>query len=114
MRYPISRPLWLINWHDNFPETGGFREIARISKCSHGSVSAQKKEFLARKDKEQKQKLDDLQKKITENKSDSPIDAMKAMNVSEDIIHQVQVKIETEARSKVHEITGGTGYETFD
>ena len=91
-----------------------FREIARISKCSHGSVSAQKKEFLARKDKEQKQKLDDLQKKITENKLDSPIDAMKAMNVSDDIIQQVQVKIETEARSKVHKITGGSGYETFD
>lgn len=26
-----------------------FREIARVSKCSHGSVSAQKKEWLARK-----------------------------------------------------------------
>ena len=88
-----------------------YREIARIAKCSHGSVHAQKKEFLARKSKEQQQKLDDLQKKITENKSESPIDAM---NVSEDIIQQVQVKIETEARSKVHEITGGSGYETFD
>ena len=73
-----------------------------------------KKEFLARKSKEQQQKLDDLQKKITENKSDSPIDTMKAMNVSEDIIQQVQVKIETEARSKVHDVTGGAGYETFD
>jgi DNA invertase Pin-like site-specific DNA recombinase len=27
-----------------------FREIARIAKCSHGSVSAQKKEWLAKKE----------------------------------------------------------------
>ncbi len=39
---------------------------------------------------------------------------MKAMKVSDDIIQQVQVKIETEARTKVHEVTGGAGYETFD
>ena len=29
-----------------------FREVAKIAKCSHGSVSAQKKEWLARKAKE--------------------------------------------------------------
>ena len=91
-----------------------YREIARISKSSHGSVHAQKKEMLARKAKEQQQKLDDLQKQISENKSESPIDTMKSMNVSDDIIQQVQVKIENEARSKVHEITGGAGYETYD
>lgn len=39
---------------------------------------------------------------------------MKYLNVSDDVIKQVQIKIETEARSKVHEITGGAGYETFD
>ena len=39
-----------------------FREVARIAKCSHGSVHAQKKEFTARKSKEQQQKLDDLHK----------------------------------------------------
>ena len=91
-----------------------YREIARISKCSHGSVHAQKKEFLARKTKEQQQKLDDIQKQIAENKSESPIDTMKSMNVSDDIIQQVQVKIENEARTKVHEIIGGAGYETYD
>ena len=91
-----------------------YREIARISKSSHGSVHAQKKEMLARKAKEQQQKLDDIQKQITENKSESPIDTMTSMNVSDDVIKQVQVKIETEARNKVHEITGGAGYETYD
>ena len=91
-----------------------YREIARIAKCSHGSVHAQKKEFTARKAKEQQQKLDDLQKQIAENRSENPINAMKLMNVSDDVIQQVQVKIETEARNKVREITGGPGYETYD
>ena len=91
-----------------------YREIARISRCSHGSVHAQKREFLARKAKEQQQKLDDLQRQITENKTENPIDTMKSMNVSDDVIKQVQVKIEIDARSKVHEITGGAGYETYD
>ena len=91
-----------------------YREIARIAKCSHGSVHAQKKEFQARKNKEQQQKLDDIHKQIVENKSENPIDTMKSMKVSDDIIQQVQVKIEADARSKVHEITGGAAYETYD
>lgn len=92
-----------------------YREIARIAKkCSHGSVHAQKKEFQARKSKEQQQKLDAIQREIIENKSDNPVDTMKAMNVSNEIIEQVQVKIEAEARDKVHKITGGAGYETYD
>lgn len=70
--------------------------------------------MLARKNKEQQQKLDEIQKQITENKSDNPIDTLKSMNVSNDVIQQVRAKIETEARSKVHEITGGAGYETYD
>ena len=92
-----------------------FREIARIAKCSHGSVSAQKKEYAARKAKEQQQKLDDLQKKITEDsQNQNPTEAMKQMNISDDIIQQVQVKMENDARDKVHKITGGSGYETYD
>lgn len=38
-----------------------FREISRISRCSHGSVSAQKKEWLARKAAEKK-KLEEEQR----------------------------------------------------
>ncbi|MBC7458104.1 MAG: hypothetical protein H7235_07490 [Bdellovibrionaceae bacterium] len=91
-----------------------YREIARISKWWDGSVHAQKKEFLARKSKEQQQKLDEIQKQMSENKSENPIDTMKSMKVSDEIIQQVQAKIESEARNKVHEITGGAGYETYD
>lgn len=91
-----------------------YREIARIAKCSHGSVHAQKKEYLARKAKEQQQKLDDLKKEITETRPENPVETMKSMNVSEEIIQQVQNKIETDARDKVREIIGGAGYETYD
>ena len=39
---------------ENLLEAGlSFREISRIAKCSHGSVSAQKKEWKARKAKEE-------------------------------------------------------------
>ncbi len=38
-----------------------FREVARIAKCSHGSVSAQKKEYLARKAKENAAKVFEAQ-----------------------------------------------------
>ena len=92
-----------------------FREVARIAKCSHGSVSAQKKEYAARKAKEQQQKLENLQKQITEDsQNQNPTEAMKQMNISDDIIQQVQVKMENDARDKVHKITGGSGYETYD
>lgn len=36
-----------------------YREVARIAKCSHGSVHAQKKEYLARKALEDKKKLEE-------------------------------------------------------
>jgi DNA invertase Pin-like site-specific DNA recombinase len=42
-----------------------FREISRISRCSHGSVGAQKKEWLARKAAEKK-KLEEEQRKKTQ------------------------------------------------
>lgn len=41
-----------------------FREISRIARCSHGSVGAQKKEWLARKAAEKKKREEDEQVKI--------------------------------------------------
>ena len=46
-----------------------YREIARIAKCSHGSVHAQKKEMLARKAKEaEKNRIEELEKQQLETK----------------------------------------------
>ena len=41
-----------------------YREIARIAKCSHGSVHAQKKEYLAKKAAVEKQKQVELEKSL--------------------------------------------------
>ena len=91
-----------------------FREIARISKCSHGSVSASKKELLAKKAKLEQEKIQELQNQIKQNSSAETIETMKTMNVSEDIVKQVQQKIESEARDKVQSVMGHAGYETYD
>ena len=91
-----------------------FREVARIAKCSHGSVSASKKELLAKKTKIEQEKMDEIRNQIKQNSSDSTIQTMKSMNVSEDVVKQVQKKIETEARENVQSVMGHAGYETFD
>ena len=91
-----------------------FREIARISKCSHGSVSASKKELLSKKAKLEQEKIQELQNQIKQNSSAETIETMKTMNVSEDIVKQVKQKIESEAREKVQSVMGHAGYETFD
>ncbi|HEY8269958.1 MAG TPA: recombinase family protein [Pseudobdellovibrionaceae bacterium] len=44
-----------------------FREIARIAKCSHGSVSASKKEYLVLKALEDKQKQEESTTKFDDN-----------------------------------------------
>ncbi len=91
-----------------------FREVARIAKCSHGSVSASKKELLAKKAKIEQEKIQELQNQIRQNSAGETIETMKSMNVSEDIVKQVQQKIESEARDKVQSVMGHAGYETFD
>ena len=91
-----------------------FREVARIAKCSHGSVSASKKELLAKKAKLEQDKIQELQNQIKQNTSTETIETMKSMNVSEDIVKQVQQKIEAEARDKVQSVMGHAGYETYD
>ena len=91
-----------------------FREVARIAKCSHGSVSASKKELIAKKAKIEQEKIQELQIQIKQNSSTETIETMKSMNVSEDIVKQVQQKIESDARDKVQSVMGHAGYETYD
>ena len=49
-----------------------YREIARISKCSHGSVYAQKKEYLAKKVAAEKLKQAELDKTLEFAAAESP------------------------------------------
>lgn len=62
----------------------------------------------------EQEKIQELQNQIKQNSSAETIEAMKTMNLSEDIVKQVQQKIESEAREKVQSVMGHAGYETFD
>jgi len=54
-----------------------YREISRIARCSHGSVGAQRKEWMAQKAAEKK-KLEDEQKAKFENAGEIPPEAVAA------------------------------------
>jgi putative DNA-invertase from lambdoid prophage Rac len=63
-----------------------FREISRIAKCSHGSVSAQKREYVARKAKEEKERAEELEKlNVTK-----VFDAQDAANLSSETIAKLE------------------------
>lgn len=91
-----------------------FREIAKISRSSHGSVSAQKKEWLKKKADADKEKMAKLTSEIRENGIENTIEQMKALNLSDEMVTTVQEKLEAEARENVKKILGDVVYETFD
>ena len=77
-------------------------------------ITPEKKELLAKKAKLEKEKIQELQNQIKQNSAGETIETMKTMNVSDDIVKQVQQKIESEARDKVQSVMGHAGYETYD
>ena len=91
-----------------------FREVARIAKCSHGSVSASKKEWLAKKAQAEKEKLAQLTKDLKGNQITQAVQEMQSMKVDQSMIEKVQTKLETEARENVQNTMGHAGYETYD
>jgi DNA invertase Pin-like site-specific DNA recombinase len=90
-----------------------FREIARVAKCSHGSVSASKKDWLKMKAAKEAEKISKISEEIKLNQTNNVVSTMKAMNLPADVVAKVQNKFETEARANVQSIQGN-GYETFD
>lgn len=90
-----------------------FREISRIAKCSHGSVSAAKKEWLAKKADAERQKINAIIETVQQNPMRDAVAEMKSMNVDANVVNLVQEKIESDARENVRAIQG-TAYETFD
>lgn len=91
-----------------------FREVARIARCSHGSVSASKKEWLAKKSEEDRLKLEQLTKEMGRGQVVDAVEQMKAMNLDEQVVQKVQEKLESDAREKVREIQGAPAYDTYD
>lgn len=91
-----------------------YREIARIAKCSHGSVHAEVVSYKKEKEAAEKIKMQELQDAIkSESTNQTAIETMKSMNVSEEVVQKIQQGIEDEAKSKVAAVQGHY-YETFD
>ncbi len=90
-----------------------FREIAKISKCSHGSVSASKKEWIKLKAAKEAEKISKISNEIKESQTLNVVSTMMAMNLPDDVVAKVQNKFESEARASVQSIQGDA-YETFD
>lgn len=66
------------------------------------------------KDAAEKIKMQELQDSIkSDSNSQTTIETMKAMNVSEEVVQKIQQKLEDEAKLKVSTVQGQY-YETFD
>ncbi|MFP5519913.1 MAG: recombinase family protein [Bdellovibrionia bacterium] len=90
-----------------------YREIARIAKCSHGSVHAELMAMRKEKEAAEKAKLESFQETIKTSSHEGAINELKKMDLSEETVRQVEQKLENEAKSHVTEIQGQY-YETFD
>jgi DNA invertase Pin-like site-specific DNA recombinase len=91
-----------------------FREVAKIAKCSSGSVSASKKEWLAKKALAERLKFEQLSKDLGKNGITDAVEQMKNMNIDGQTVQKIQDKLESDAREKVREIQIVPGYETYD
>ncbi|MGZ3782433.1 MAG: recombinase family protein [Pseudobdellovibrionaceae bacterium] len=91
-----------------------FREVAKIAKCSHGSVSASKKEMLDRQALEKNQSQEPSENKSTppvlspieesHSRLDSTLKKLKDANISDEVVRQVQADFEHEAKEKARAI----------
>jgi len=87
-----------------------YREIARIAKCSHGSVHAELVAYRREKEEARKNQIAPAEKPLI---FDEVRATMEQMNIPEGTIQDVNKKIEDDARSNVQEIQG-VYYETVD
>jgi DNA invertase Pin-like site-specific DNA recombinase len=91
-----------------------YREIARIAKCSHGSVHAELVAFKKEKAAAEKTKMEELQNSVVVPEiSAAPIEELKKMNLSDETVRKVEQDLEAAAKNKVTEIQGQY-YETYD
>ncbi len=91
-----------------------YREVARIAKCSHGSVHAAKIELKNKKIEEEKKKFAEMTKEFAQNPVSEAVEQMKAMKISDDMVLKVQTKLENDARENVRKIQGDVTYDTVD
>ncbi len=90
-----------------------YREIARIAKCSHGSVHAELVAYRKEKEAAEKLKMIVFKEELQKSIADKPMDEIKKLDLPQDTLRQVEVSLENEAKAKVCEIQGAY-YETYD
>ncbi len=90
-----------------------YREIARIAKCSHGSVHAELVAYKKEKDAAEKSKLAEFQDSLKSESQNQPIDELQKMNLPEETVRKVEQQLESAAKEKVADIQGQY-YETYD
>ena len=88
-----------------------YREIARIAKCSHGSVHAELVAFRKEKEAAEKQRIKELTESISN--STNSIDQSVKVSLSPEVVQKVEQIIQAEAKNKVVQIQGQY-FETFD
>tara|TARA_B110001454_G_C12689743_1_gene421838 strand:- start:1041 stop:1640 length:600 start_codon:yes stop_codon:yes gene_type:complete len=90
-----------------------YREVARIAKCSHGSVHAELVAYRKEKEAAEKQKMIEFQESIKTDSNDQSLNELKKMDLDSDTIQKVQNSLQETAKQKVSEVQG-VYYETFD
>lgn len=90
-----------------------YREVARIAKCSHGSVHAELVAYRKEKEAAEKQKMQEIQDSIKSTSNTQPLEELKKMDLDSETIQKVQNSLQEDAKSKVTQIQGEY-YETYD
>ena len=90
-----------------------YREIARIAKCSHGSVHAELVAYKKEKEAIENAKMAAVRESLGSASAENSIADLAALNLSEDKARKVEQALEDIAKSNVTEIQGQY-YETYD
>ena len=90
-----------------------YREIARIAKCSHGSVHAELVAYKKEKEAAEKSKLVEFQDSLKSELQSQSIDELQKMKLPEETVRKVEQQLESAAKEKVADIQGQY-YETYD
>ena len=90
-----------------------YREIARIAKCSHGSVHAELLSYKKEKEAAEKNKIAVLQDSIKAEMLIQPNDELSRSGLPPETVRKVEQNLENAAKAKVAEIQGQY-YETYD
>lgn len=90
-----------------------YREIARIAKCSHGSVHAELVAYKKEKEAAEKIKMEELKSSIKSDVGNQTLDELKKMELSPETVRKFEQDLETAAKARVKDVQGPY-YETYD